>query len=107
MTVSGYTGAERFLVKNMISILGANYTGYFTQAHSHLVCKKLVFCCISPSFISSSFAKEHFVVMVFCIIILFVLGLRDGNTKKHWNGVSVLLTQNGLAICCKVIIIYL
>eukprot|EP00795_Rhopilema_esculentum_P012733 gene12733-3459_t len=40
VTVSGYTGAERFLVKNMISILGANYTGYFTQAHSHLVCKK-------------------------------------------------------------------
>jgi len=39
ITISGYTGTERFIVKNMVSILGANYTGYFTQAHTHLICK--------------------------------------------------------------------
>eukprot|EP00794_Sanderia_malayensis_P016834 gene16833-18532_t len=40
ISVSGYTGMERVIIKNIVSILGATYTGYFTQAHTHLICKR-------------------------------------------------------------------
>jgi len=39
MTVSGYEGRERTVVKHMINFLGASYTGHMTRAHTHLVCK--------------------------------------------------------------------
>ncbi|XP_078364227.1 PAX-interacting protein 1-like [Oculina patagonica] len=39
ITVTGYTGAERSLLKNMIFIIGARYTGYLTRANTHIICK--------------------------------------------------------------------
>lgn len=39
ITVTGYTGAERTLLKNMIFIVGARYTGYLTRANTHIICK--------------------------------------------------------------------
>lgn len=41
ITVSGYEGRERAIVKHMINFLGASYTGHMTRAHTHLVCKTL------------------------------------------------------------------
>ncbi|XP_012566719.2 PAX-interacting protein 1 isoform X1 [Hydra vulgaris] len=39
ITVSGYNGHERLLVKHMINFLGAHYTGHMTRSHTHLICK--------------------------------------------------------------------
>ncbi|KAJ7380909.1 PAX-interacting protein 1 [Desmophyllum pertusum] len=39
ITVTGYAGAERTLLKNMIFIIGARYTGYLTRANTHIICK--------------------------------------------------------------------
>ncbi len=38
--VTNFEGDERQRIKNMISVLGAQYTGYMTQANSVLVAKK-------------------------------------------------------------------
>ena len=40
ITVTGYTGAERTLLKNMIFIIGAKYTGYLTRSNTHIICKR-------------------------------------------------------------------
>lgn len=39
ITVTGYTGVERTLLKNMIYIIGAKYTGYLTRVNTHIICK--------------------------------------------------------------------
>lgn len=39
ITVTGYTGSERTLLKNMIFIVGARYTGYLTRTNTHIICK--------------------------------------------------------------------
>ncbi|XP_031560824.1 PAX-interacting protein 1-like [Actinia tenebrosa] len=42
ITVTGYTGAERLLVKNMIFVIGATYTGYLSRSNTHIICKSSV-----------------------------------------------------------------
>ncbi|XP_057300521.1 PAX-interacting protein 1-like isoform X2 [Hydractinia symbiolongicarpus] len=39
MTVSGYDGRERVLIKHMINFLGAQYTGHMARAHTQVICK--------------------------------------------------------------------
>ena len=40
ITVTGYTGTERTLLKNMIYVIGAKYTGYLTRVNTHIICKR-------------------------------------------------------------------
>lgn len=51
ITVTGYAGKERTLLKNMIFIIGARYTGYLTRSNTHIICK-------SPSGEKYSKARE-------------------------------------------------
>lgn len=42
--MTGYTGKERTLLKNMIFIVGARYTGYLTRTNTHIICKRYNHC---------------------------------------------------------------
>ncbi|EDO41034.1 predicted protein [Nematostella vectensis] len=39
ISVTGFTGQERQLVRNMVFMIGANYTGYLMRTNTHLVCR--------------------------------------------------------------------
>ena len=81
ISVSNYEGTERVMVRDMISLLGANYTSYLSKKHDFLVANK-------AHGIKHSKAKEWKVPIVnarFLVDALFQPGIPDRYKNLYRN----------------------